>query len=223
MKLKQIIAGVVILCSSSVHAALVGVSGPASTTGDSPEIITPQAFVFDDFVTNLAMQGFDEAQGVTTTIAHSIDGGSIAAGTLVDSHMIFLNLVDNDPVITALDHVNVEWTFSGNILGVMSNNSGTFESNSTFELGSPSTTYAVFDGRGLEGNNGSGADQSDGYLILAALNVLRVSMSVDGTEPGDWIRVVTASVVPVPAAIWLFGTALIGLVGFGKRKASITA
>ena len=24
--------------------------------------------------------------------------------------------------------------------------------------------------------------------------------------------------VPVPAAIWLFGTALIGLVGFGKRK-----
>ena len=29
--------------------------------------------------------------------------------------------------------------------------------------------------------------------------------------------------VPVPAAVWLFGTALIGLVGFGKRKASIAA
>jgi hypothetical protein len=28
----------------------------------------------------------------------------------------------------------------------------------------------------------------------------------------------SASAVPVPAAIWLFGTALIGLVGFGKRK-----
>lgn len=27
-----------------------------------------------------------------------------------------------------------------------------------------------------------------------------------------------ASVVPVPAAIWLFGTALIGLVGFSKRR-----
>jgi hypothetical protein len=27
-----------------------------------------------------------------------------------------------------------------------------------------------------------------------------------------------ASVVPVPAAVWLFGTALIGLVGFGKRR-----
>jgi hypothetical protein len=26
------------------------------------------------------------------------------------------------------------------------------------------------------------------------------------------------SAVPVPAAVWLFGTALIGLVGFGKRR-----
>ena len=31
------------------------------------------------------------------------------------------------------------------------------------------------------------------------------------------------SAVPVPAAVWLFGTALIGLVGFGKRKSKIAA
>jgi hypothetical protein len=24
--------------------------------------------------------------------------------------------------------------------------------------------------------------------------------------------------VPVPAAVWLFGTALLGLIGFGKRR-----
>ena len=29
--------------------------------------------------------------------------------------------------------------------------------------------------------------------------------------------------VPLPAAVWLFGTALIGLVGFGKRKARVAA
>jgi hypothetical protein len=29
--------------------------------------------------------------------------------------------------------------------------------------------------------------------------------------------------VPIPAAVWLFGTALIGLVGFGKRKARAAA
>ncbi len=31
----------------------------------------------------------------------------------------------------------------------------------------------------------------------------------------------TLSPVPVPAAIWLFGTALIGLVGYGKRKSKV--
>ena len=33
----------------------------------------------------------------------------------------------------------------------------------------------------------------------------------------------TVQVVPVPAAIWLFGTGLIGLIGFGKRRAGVSA
>jgi len=46
-----------------------------------------------------------------------------------------------------------------------------------------------------------------------------------GVFPGrnvyaDWTQV---SAVPVPAAIWLFGTALVGLAGFGKRKTRIAA
>ena len=32
---------------------------------------------------------------------------------------------------------------------------------------------------------------------------------------------VSLSAVPVPAAVWLFGTALVGLVGFGKRKSKV--
>jgi len=38
------------------------------------------------------------------------------------------------------------------------------------------------------------------------------------TEPGDWIRVITASAVPIPAAIWLFGSALLGFVGMRRRS-----
>jgi hypothetical protein len=33
-------------------------------------------------------------------------------------------------------------------------------------------------------------------------------------DPGSW----SVSPVPIPAAVWLFGTALIGLIGFGKRR-----
>ncbi len=40
--------------------------------------------------------------------------------------------------------------------------------------------------------------------------------------PAGWLLVAnTTSAVPVPAAIWLFGTALIGLVGYGKRKSKV--
>jgi hypothetical protein len=48
------------------------------------------------------------------------------------------------------------------------------------------------------------------------------SVTVDlGTTPAysHWTEYgSTVSAVPVPAAVWLFGSALIGLVGFGKRR-----
>jgi len=34
----------------------------------------------------------------------------------------------------------------------------------------------------------------------------------------SYARWEVAAVVPIPAAVWLFGTALIGLIGFGKRR-----
>ena len=40
---------------------------------------------------------------------------------------------------------------------------------------------------------------------------------------GDHFTVADVAVVPVPATIWLFGTALVGLVGFSKRKSRIAA
>jgi hypothetical protein len=38
------------------------------------------------------------------------------------------------------------------------------------------------------------------------------------TEPGDWIRVVTVSEVPVPAALWLFAPALMGFLGLRRKS-----
>ncbi len=34
------------------------------------------------------------------------------------------------------------------------------------------------------------------------------------------LEIDSVSAVPVPAAIWLFGTALVGLVGFSRRKST---
>jgi hypothetical protein len=46
---------------------------------------------------------------------------------------------------------------------------------------------------------------------------------VGGSSFDKGSALIRTSVVPVPAAVWLFGTALIGLAGFGKRKFRIAA
>ena len=53
---------------------------------------------------------------------------------------------------------------------------------------------------------------STGDLVIG-LHVGSVGENYDFSE--------SLTVVPVPAAIWLFGTAMIGMVGFGKRRKSI--
>lgn len=204
-----------ILAATFAQAALISVSGPTSNLGTAASIIAAPSDALDDLVTNTGMQGFDEAQAVLTTVAHGVDGGGvIAAGTLVNSHMIFLNTEGG----TAGTHFNVDWVFDGIILGIMSDQGGTLEAASTFELGAAGTNYTVgpgaapFSARGIENNNGGGGPfPNDGYTLLSP-NTLRVGMSV--TEPGDWIRVVTAARVPEPGTLALL---VVGLLSIGLR------
>lgn len=221
--LAGVLTSAFLVSGSMASAAIIGVAGPNSSAGSAPAIIAAPSDALDDLVTNSGMEGFDEAQGVTTSVAHTIDGGgAIAAGTVVDSHMIFLNSAGG----TRLSHYEVIWTFSGAILGIMSDRGGTFEAASTFELGAPATNYtttfpgsgpaAPFSARGIEGNAGC-STSADGYAIIAP-DTLCVSMVV--TEPGDWIRVVTAgsaTPVPVPATLPLLLAGLGGL-GYMSRR-----
>lgn len=209
------------LLAMPAGATLIGVSGPTSNMGAAAEIIAAPTDILDDNVTNTAMQGFDEAQGVETTVDHWIDGGGfIAAGTEVDSHMIFLNSFGT----ATLSHFSVQWTFDGEILGIMSDKNGILEGASTFELGAPGTNYTVgigaapFGNRGLEANDGVGDGPNDGYMLLDPYT-LQVGMYV--TEPGDWIRVITAHVdsvsVPESTTLSIFAFGLAGL-AFSRRR-----
>jgi hypothetical protein len=47
---------------------------------------------------------------------------------------------------------------------------------------------------------------------------LTVELGDNTNDYSHWTEYGPVSAVPVPAAVWLFGTALIGLVGFGKRR-----
>ena len=197
-----------------VHATLVNVTGGNSNLVTGPAIIAAPADVNDDApaATNTGQQGSDEQQSVPLTSNLNVDGGSIAAGTVVDSHMIFLNTDGG----TLAEHFNVLWEFSGEILGIMSNGSGSLEVASSALLGASGTLYPAtpFSARGLEGNRSwCSLNVNDCYSVSG--NLLTLTMRV--TEPGDWTRVITKSSVPEPSTLMLFGLSLLGL-GMVRRR-----
>ncbi len=89
------------------------------------------------------------------------------------------------------------------------------------DFGTTATKVAI-DGVAL---NNLGSGQWGKTLFLTAFpNVHNLKLSGLGFEDGSQYNIsMRASVVPVPAAIWLFGSALAGLVGVSRRKASALA
>lgn len=179
-----------------------------------PDIIAAVS-VQEDSPTNTAQQGFNEKQGVILTSDIAVDGGTIAKGMKVDSHLIFLNTK------TGSAYDRQKWVFSGTILGVMSQQNGNMLMNSNSQLAAFNNYFAIpglgtlgpFSAQGLEQMNLEAINQ-DGYAVSG--NMLDLAMYVK--EPGDWVRVVTVSEVPVPAALWLFAPALAGLVGLRRKS-----
>lgn len=208
--------------ASPAAAALMSVSGPNSSAGTAAAIIAAPTFAQNSMRAHTGQLGFDEVQNLTLLSALDTDAGigTIASGTTVSSHMIFLNQPDG--INTVLTHFGVEWTFTAPIIGVMSDMNGDLEAASNSILGAVGTTYeAPFFARGLEVNNGTGLGD-DGYQLIDPFTI-RVGMLV--TQPGDWIRVVTAAPVPVPAAVWMFMTAIASLFGIGwvRRRGTASA
>ena len=175
----------VVLCIlMSGFPAFARIESVRNVSGVGGMVIAAPDRALDEAVgSDTHMLGFDERQNVLLNADLAVDGGVIAAGTRVSSHMILLNVLG---AAWGAGGVN-DWTFSEPIVGVMSDVGGTLEAASTGVLGAPGTAYPNgYPFRGLE--------SEDGYRGVGA-TTLRTFFGV--WQPGDWIRVVTA---PRPVA-----------------------
>ncbi|MDY6857857.1 MAG: VPLPA-CTERM sorting domain-containing protein, partial [Pseudomonadota bacterium] len=128
-----------------------------------------------------------------------VDSGVIAAGTKVSSHYVGF-----DPLFWSRQGGSV--SFSGKILGVISTTDTLLTSDF---LGAPAVSYTAVWERGLEPN-------WDKYSI----GDKTVSVSWWASTPGDYMRVITAAAVPVPAGGLLLVGALGSLAAVRRRRKS---
>jgi hypothetical protein len=158
------------------------------------------------------LYGFDEGQNIDITVDLAVNivadgfGGSggagiVPTGSTVASHYIFF---DPQNVTSQVGTV----TFDSDIFGIITSTANLAASDFLVNTG---VTYLNPGLRGLEAGDN---------VTITGLREITVDWSA--STPGDYIRVLTdfspGAVVPIPAAAWLFGSGLLGLIGIARRK-----
>jgi hypothetical protein len=100
------------------------------------------------------------------------------------------------------------------------NNSGLIVGYDFSGNGTPSHGF-IYDGSTYTTINDPNATATNGATIINGINDLGQLVGYYNDSTGIHGFLATpVSAVPIPAAIWLFGSALIGLVGFNRRKSA---
>jgi hypothetical protein len=209
-----IVVSVILLCGmAQANAAITNVAVVGESTAAAPAIITPPSDLLNGCIDAGGQVGFDEAQGVLLGAPlYADDGVVIPAGTVVDSHMIFLNV----PLSVGSAKQQAIWTFKKPIIAVMSDSGGLYEAASSALLGATATNYftspspttpgctgaAPFNARGLEAStqyvHSACPNTNDCYTVSD--NQIDLNMWV-ASAAGDWVRVITQGALEVTIAI----------------------
>lgn len=220
--------GLAVLLCNPASAGFIGVTGAgtvktAGATGEVKQVLN-SAFADNDLII-----GISEQQNVAVT-GLDVDGAIDITGN-VASHLVFFNRENVSGTLTA------SFFFDRQILGIMTDGGGTLEAKSTGRLGLSGVRYPTFreDPTGEDGGqisitnylyNGAfgarGLESNDS----ASFSGNRLDVTLRVSEPGDWIRVITAAsdsqggqgIVPEPTSCVLWGLGVAGLALARSRR-----
>ena len=214
-----------IACSSSTQAAIVHLSG---TTVD---------FYYDDAMAGMSTFGTLSAAGdsimatptdflasATNTGSDSITATGMVTITAKSGYSFSaLQFVQQGDYTVFGSGASV--SASGTLTIEDANNSSTFDSSalSVSGLGTVGSTAnwnadASFDLSSPTWDNVTSIKLSLASLLEASSSTLGEQASIQSKVVGSGMLTIETTVVPVPAAVWLFGSGLIALAGLSRRR-----
>ena len=184
-------------------ALITATSAKAVTVANAVQIEKPDRIRNNGVGSNDSILWFQEAAGVVARADVAGRGGTgIQAGVAYDSFMVFLNRESGRTRTTK----SASFLFDSDIVAVFGNKNGRDLRQTNYV--NPETNYRIRNGFGIEnGNSGALSGRQDSISFTD--NALDVTFRVRGG--GDWIRVMTVAVVPLPASGAMLPLALLGL------------
>jgi hypothetical protein len=134
-------------------------------------------------------------------------------GTVIVGDEIFVPNLFN---LTAGETITASGVFDDSVLGA-GPNTATFGSGNTLSIDVNGTIFTHADDAfaSLSFDNGV---LTDFDFFTASFSSYFTQFDDLGLMFGEWNTVATITPVPVPAAVWLFGSGLIGIAGFARQR-----
>lgn len=206
-------------------AATIQTINPYLSAADSPYNPGDYAYFYlEDFEDGLLnTPGVTGSPGGVTSV---VFGPTIHDSVDADDGAIDGSGLDGDSYFYSPGASGINFTFDDTVLGALPTVAGI-----VWTDGAGSTTFRAYDASNLlldsltvdiadaVFNGTTGEDTFFGITHSGGISRIFISNASGGIEVdhlqyggGD------LSAIPIPAAVWLFGTALIGLMGFSKRR-----
>jgi len=202
------------LSAASANATLTLCEGPAGCTiqGTGIENVLMPAVGTTGFLIQGTTNQSNTVIDFTSLEEMVVTGGGQAKLEAVDGSLDIVNIAANDADIGFLDFIfNVHATTAGSINVSAIDNFGTvfdFGARDASENGQNFFTISSLDDQYIKSVTISGI----GITGIDELQQVRVDPTTIPGGPGP------QSEVPLPAGVWLFGSALLGLAGVARRR-----